>query len=81
MSANLFEDRCRFESRRFQIAGTPGARVKPREAIRRRLIPSVTTTEEITFMTWAVIGMVVLGVTPLIVFHVIHYLSSFVPNL
>lgn len=73
MSANLIEKRRQSKRKRFHVSQAVVNRRERLELIRRYSIPPVTDDEEETFVVRAAIWMIVLGMTPLILFHIFNF--------
>lgn len=76
MSAHLVEERRCSKPTRFHLAQTVVDR-NGRHLLRRYAIPPVADDEENKFVAKAVFWMILLGITPLILFHLITF---FDPN-
>jgi len=73
MSANLIEKRRVSKPQRFNVSQTLVNRHKRAKPIRRYSIPPVTDDDEMKFVAKAAFWLVVLSMTPLIVFHTINF--------
>lgn len=78
MSVNLLEKRRIANPKRFHDPLTVLDGRRRRELIHRLPLPSVTDEEEMKFVTRAAMWMVILGVTPMILFYILNF---FYPDL
>ena len=72
MSANLAEERRIVNPKRFHVPHTVNNRKTQWKPSQRLPFRPVADDEEVKFVTRAVMWIVVLGVTPLILFHIVN---------
>ena len=71
MSANLIDERRPSNAKRFRVSQPLADRYERPESIRRYSIPPATDDEESKRVARAAICLIVLGITPLILFYII----------